>query len=263
MAQIYKPDGTAFVDHAGMDLTGTRVLLTGATSGIGWELAHQLVDAGASVFATGRSVERLAELRHITGIDGCVADLSQVPQCANVLQEAVQSLGGVDWVIANAAIQYQQSFTGPWTPADDGRVLEEATVNLASPAALFGVSYSSLAQSGGRFVAMSSGLAYAPKASAPMYCASKAGLSTFLTAVRYQAEDDDCGVTVHEVILPLVATAMTEGRQDGAITAQQAAAEILSGIVAGRSTIAVGRARKLKILLRVAPGVARRMLRNG
>lgn len=245
-----------------MDLKGIRVLLTGATSGIGWELAHQLVDAGASVFATGRSVDRLAELRHATGVDGCVADLSQVERCLDIVGEANLSLGGLDWVIANAAIQHQQSFTGAWAPAEVDRVLEEATVNLASPAALFGASYSALAESGGRFIAMSSGLAYAPKASAPVYCATKAGLSTFLLAVRYQAEDDGNGVTVHEVILPLVATAMTRGRQEGAIAPKQAAAEILRGIDAGLPVVAVGKAKKLKMVLRIAPGAVRRMLRG-
>jgi NAD(P)-dependent dehydrogenase (short-subunit alcohol dehydrogenase family) len=49
---------------SGFDFRGQRVLVTGASSGIGWEVAQQLLAAGANVFAMGRDVstlERLAE----------------------------------------------------------------------------------------------------------------------------------------------------------------------------------------------------------
>jgi NAD(P)-dependent dehydrogenase (short-subunit alcohol dehydrogenase family) len=44
---------------SGFDLRGQRILVTGASSGIGWEVAQQLLAAGASVFAMGRDVSNL------------------------------------------------------------------------------------------------------------------------------------------------------------------------------------------------------------
>ena len=49
---------------------GKRVLLTGASSGIGWYLASELVQAGALVVITSRRGERLQQLRHAFGIRG-------------------------------------------------------------------------------------------------------------------------------------------------------------------------------------------------
>ena len=48
--------------NASTDLTGEIALVTGATSGLGWRFAQVLAAAGATVVATGRREERLAEL---------------------------------------------------------------------------------------------------------------------------------------------------------------------------------------------------------
>lgn len=58
-------------------LSGRRILVTGATSGIGAGLARAYADAGARVFATGRSEPRLAELADsLPGISPIAADLT-------------------------------------------------------------------------------------------------------------------------------------------------------------------------------------------
>lgn len=88
---------------------GKRVLLTGASSGIGWYVASQLVRAGAYVVVTSRREERLQQLRlsfgnpakRLIAVPGDVADASHRCQ---LIETAHEQLGGIDLLINNAGI---------------------------------------------------------------------------------------------------------------------------------------------------------------
>jgi NAD(P)-dependent dehydrogenase (short-subunit alcohol dehydrogenase family) len=78
-----------------------NILITGASSGIGAELAKRLTARGDSVFLTGRSEEKLADLAcgpHLT------ADLTAPGAAEKVLAAAVENLGSVDVVIHCAGV---------------------------------------------------------------------------------------------------------------------------------------------------------------
>lgn len=88
---------------------GKRVLLTGASSGIGWYLASQLVRAGALVVVTSRRNDRLQQLRLAFGnprkrLIALPGDVSDPLHRQNLVQAAVEQLGGIDLVINNAGI---------------------------------------------------------------------------------------------------------------------------------------------------------------
>ena len=88
---------------------GKRVILTGASSGIGWYLASDLVREGAYVVVTSRRAERLAELRLSFGnpqkrLIAVPGDIADAAHRSTLVETAVEQLGGVDLVINNAGV---------------------------------------------------------------------------------------------------------------------------------------------------------------
>jgi len=86
-----------------------RVLLTGASSGIGWYLASELVRAGAYVIVTSRREDRLQKLRQSFGnprrrLIAVPGDISDPVHRQNLVDTAVSELGGIDLVFNNAGI---------------------------------------------------------------------------------------------------------------------------------------------------------------
>src|ERR1700749_4476938 len=89
-----------------MELEGARVLVVGASSGIGREVAVQLGVAGARVVVAARRADRLSEVIAAVGGDtasvGC--DVRDPAQCDAVVTGAVEHLGGLDAVVYATAV---------------------------------------------------------------------------------------------------------------------------------------------------------------
>jgi len=92
-------------DGRGIDLTGTRVLLTGGTSGLGLAMAGALTRAGAAVVLTSRSAERAAAAAaQMPGASGIAADVREEAAVAGVAEQAWSRLGGIDLLVNNAGL---------------------------------------------------------------------------------------------------------------------------------------------------------------
>lgn len=141
---------------------------------------------------------------------------------------------------------------------------QEIDLNFAGPIRLtLALMPSLLAQPSAMIVNVTSGLALAPKQSAPVYCAAKAGLRSFTKALRYQAQARAPQLRIVEALPPLVDTGMTKGRGRGKISAAACAKEIVAGVTAGQEEIFVGKAKLLRTILGVSPGLADRLMRGG
>jgi gluconate 5-dehydrogenase len=91
--------------HSGIDLDGTRALVTGGTSGLGLAMADALARAGATVVLTSRSAERaLAAAARIPGALGVGADARDEVSAARVADQAWSWLGGIDLLVNNAGL---------------------------------------------------------------------------------------------------------------------------------------------------------------
>ena len=136
-------------------------------------------------------------------------------------------------------------------------------LNLEAPIALAAGLLPVLAQNPwGAIINITTALALAPKKSAPVYCASKAGLHNFTRALRYQTEAAAPHIQVQEIIPPLVATRMTAGRGSGKLSPEAVADAVVRAIESGRAETCIGKIHLLKWLLRLAPSAAYRILRN-
>ena len=93
------------VGDNGIDLNGTRALVTGGTSGLGLAMAEALAGAGAAVVITSRSAERAAAAAaRIPGVLGLAADASDEVSVARAADEAWSRLGGIDLLVSNAGL---------------------------------------------------------------------------------------------------------------------------------------------------------------
>ena len=214
-------------------------LVTGASSGIGWELARQLAVDG---YAVGLVARREAPLRELeTLITSCggravaaVADVGECQQVESAFQLIRSRLGPIELVVANAGVG-KATLLDPVNIAD---VEEMVRINL------LGVVYTlstalpeMLARKSGRLVVISSlaGLRGLPGESA--YCASKAAVNTYMDGLRIHLRGT--GVTATTVCPGFVKTPMTE-KTDPAhmpllMDAPTAARRIIRAIAAGKN----------------------------
>lgn len=248
-----------------MDLRDATVLVTGATRGVGAALTRRLLAEGAHVIALARDADRLAEAaRDAAGrLTPWPLDLGRREDVDAAVATLPSRHPELSVVINNAGVQVASDFVRGEAAARLGDLRAEMTINLEAVVALCAGLLPHLAsRPRAAIVNVTSGLALAPKRSAPVYCATKAGVRAFTRALRYQCEDAAPHVHVAEAVLPLVDTDMTRGRGAGKLSPDAAAFGLLEGLKAGRREIYVGKAAALPPLLRLAPGLAYRLLRD-
>lgn len=174
-----------------MNLTGKRIVLTGATGGIGHALALQLVQQGAELKLVGRDQARLdglaAELRAAGGqADSFVADLSSAEDCMQLAQRAECE------VLINGA---GQMYFGQFSTMESQQIECLMHTNLLAPMLLTRAYLPAMLQSkeamivnvGSTFGSLGFGFFTS-------YCASKFGLRGFSEALRRELQDGNVKV---------------------------------------------------------------------
>jgi 3-hydroxy acid dehydrogenase/malonic semialdehyde reductase len=101
---------------AGLDLTGKRAIVTGASSGIGRATARALAEAGVQVVGGARRVERLETQIALE------LDVTDRDSCERFVAEALRRLGGLDILVNNAGLALGRA------PVDESSEEDEATV---------------------------------------------------------------------------------------------------------------------------------------
>jgi 3-oxoacyl-[acyl-carrier protein] reductase len=89
-----------------MNIQNAKVLLTGGSSGIGYETAHRLKLAGAQVCITGRNPEKLFKAATELGVHRILADVASEADVVRSVAEANALMGGLNVLINNAAYGY-------------------------------------------------------------------------------------------------------------------------------------------------------------
>jgi NAD(P)-dependent dehydrogenase (short-subunit alcohol dehydrogenase family) len=166
----------------GNGLAGARVLVTGASAGIGRAAAVAAVQQGAHVVLAARRLKELeAAAAEAGGGQAIVADLTKPLDCERLGSTIAASLGGLDVVISSAGVAPLQMMSDT---SDDQweRVL---ATNLVGTHRLLRCCVPLLGRSG-TFIALSSDSVQRPRAGLGAYAASKAALEHMMSSWRME-----------------------------------------------------------------------------
>ncbi len=169
------------------DLDGRRILIVGASSGIGRSLGMQAASAGAGVaFAARRSelVESAAAEAGGSSV-GLVADVRDPGACEALVEAAAEALGGLDDVVYSTAIDLLTRLTD----ADAATWADTFATNVTGAALITTAALPHLRANGGRAVYISASSVDRPLPGMGVYASSKAALETMVKA--WQAEHPD------------------------------------------------------------------------
>ncbi len=182
---------------AGSTFKDKVVVITGASSGIGRELACQLAGQGAWLSLAARDVERLAKVRAECQTRGGRAipvqtDVSQQSQCESLIQETVKKYERIDVLVNNAGITMWAKFEDL---QDLGLVEQIMRINFFGSVYCTHYALPYLKQTKGQIVAISSltGKAGIPTRSA--YAASKHAMAGFFDSLRIEIAEYGVDVT--------------------------------------------------------------------
>ena len=179
-------------------MKGSRIILTGASEGIGRALALALAARGARVALAARDRERLDSLAQQCRAAGGEAlavptDVTSQQDLEWLVGETVKSFGGLDAVIHNAGITMWSRFDTLRDLSIFERLME---VNYLAPVRLTALALPHLKQSRGLIVAVASlaGLTGVPERSA--YAGSKHAMVGFFDSLRIELADSGVDVSV-------------------------------------------------------------------
>jgi len=196
-------------------------LITGATSGIGEQLAKQYAAMGDTVIACGRNQDKLYELSQIDNIETCQFDASDL----QAIRSATLAYSQFDRVILNA---------GNCEYIDDARNFDSGLFSRVVTTNLLTMGYCLEAflpkiNSGGQLVLVSSSVTYLPLPRSEAYGASKAGVSYLAKSLAIDLNDVDVSL-VHPGFVKTPLTDKNDFPMPMAVSAQKAADYIIKGV---------------------------------
>lgn len=218
-----------------MNVSGKRIVITGGSSGIGYELARQLGAKGARLLLTGRRADKLVEAvdqLRAAGVEahGLAGDVTEGAARELIVAEADRLLGGVDVLVNNAG----GVRAGRLEDISEAELRAMIDVDLLSPILLTRAFLTALRASGdGLIVNIASGIAQMGVPFYTGYAAAKGGLARFGEALRRELKGE--GVHVVTVFPGATDTPMMGSNKAGADLgfALQPVADVVGSIVEG------------------------------
>jgi uncharacterized oxidoreductase len=240
-----------------MKTSGNTILITGGSSGIGFEFAKQFLASGNVVVATGRDEKKLNDAKsRLPQLRVLKSDASRPGDIESLRDAVLREFPALNVLVNNAGIMRTINFH------DEGADLEDLTreidINLKGPIRLAKAFLPHLKkQKEAAIVNVTSGLAFVPLPTSPVYCATKAGLHSFTLSLRVQLKNTR--VKVFEVAPPATQTELLAGMSQAdrkgvqIMKVEDMAAASIAGLAADRPEIRPGQANSLKFMSRLAP----------
>ncbi len=221
-----------------MDLTSNTVLITGAASGIGLTLAQRFLRAGSRVIGCGRREEKLRDAQAKDPrlvIRTC--DVGDPDERVALFRWAVATYPQLNVLVNNAGIQRRVTLADP---EEWAQTQQEIAINFEAPLHLAQLFIPHLSkQAHPAILNVTSGLAFAPLARVPIYCATKAALHSFTLSLQHQLAQTP--IRVVEIVPPAVNTDLGgPGLHTSGVPVEEFADAVMTRLSAGDLEISYG-----------------------
>jgi uncharacterized oxidoreductase len=247
-----------------MNTSGNTVLITGGTSGIGFELAKQLLELGNGVIVTGRDQSKLDRAKQkLPGLHTFRSDVGDLRAIDSLFNQVTEAFPALNVLVNNAGIMRKLNLQSGAHDLND--ITLEVETNLIGPIRMVQRFLSHLkAQPAAAILNVSSGLAFVPLPLSPVYCAAKAGLHSFTQSLRVQLKTTH--IKVFELAAPLTQTSLVDAfdpedlEGSTAMKVDQMVGIAIDALSRDRFEIRPGQSNALKIMSRIAPQFILRQL---
>jgi uncharacterized oxidoreductase len=240
-----------------LKLSNNTILITGGTSGIGFEMVKQFSALKNTILITGRDAAKLEKTKkQFPQIYTFQSDVSDPQAITALFDKVTKEFPDLNILINNAGIMKTINFH---SAADDlVDLTKEIDINLKGPVQMAKKFLPHLKKkSAAAIMNVSSGLAFVPLPTSPVYCATKAALHSFSQSLRVQLKETQ--VKVFELAPPATQTELLgsfdpeDMKGISIMKVEKMVEAALNGMAHDQFEIRPGQSNQLKFMSRVAP----------
>ncbi|MBN4062292.1 SDR family NAD(P)-dependent oxidoreductase [Bacteroidales bacterium AH-315-I05] len=233
-------------------------MITGGSSGIGFEMAKKFVAAKNKVIITGRNMEKLEKAKEKLGDVSIIqSDVSNPDSIKDLYEQVSKEFPDLNVLINNAGVMFTVNLQDHNLSAAE--LTKEIDINVKGTIWMNDAFLPLLKKNkNAATVSVSSGLAFVPLPISAVYCATKAAIHSYTLSLREQLRNTD--VKVFELAPPSTETEMlTIFEEDdmkgiSTMTVQAMVAQFIKGFSKNKFEITPGQASQLKFMSRYFPG---------
>jgi uncharacterized oxidoreductase len=241
-----------------MELSNNTILITGGTSGFGYEFASQLSALGNTVIITGRDQAKLDQTKkQLPAVQIFQSDVSDPAAITLLYEQVTKQFPALNILINNAGEMRKLNLLDP--AIDQENVNREIAINLSGPVRMVQQFLPHLqTKKSAAIMNVTSGLAFVSFPLSPIYSATKSGLRAYTQSLRVQLKKTS--IKVFELVAPGANTPLNDkfaGDTDHKMMMEpgKLVATAIKGLGQNKFEILPGIARMMKYMSRIAPGL--------
>lgn len=246
-----------------MNLKNNTILITGGSSGLGFEFTKQLLAMGNTVIITGRNQAKLDQTKkQFPNVHIFQSDVSEAKSITELYKKVIASFPQLNILINNAGEMRKINLQDP--SIDLENITKEIDINLSGPIRMVQQFLPHLKmQKSSAIMNVTSGLALIPFPILPIYGATKSGLRSYTKSLRIQLKNTN--IKVFELIAPGAKTPLndkfvTDVDPKTLMDAGKLVAVAIKGLTNDTFAIYPGIAKFIKVISRIAPNLLLKQL---